>query len=238
MRRENISSQKILAELAGVGLSTVSKFFNQKPIKLDLFNLICKKLKLLDYEVAILELEEVEKVEEEEEKQEKLDFIIIGTIDKEFIGKLKSVIGALRKLTGGDLISDGVELGSLKLILEGSQLGIEKIEELFQSGKLNQKISEQNLDITVENVSFRGTKFLGKPRIAVTIPGEYNQADINILKYELIDTSANNIIKKIPPAQMLLLLLLFFFLAMPLIVEGILPVIFNDTPKSENEYYR
>lgn len=80
-----------------------------------------------------------------------------------------------------------------------------------------------------------GTKIFGKPQLAVTIPGDFNQADIDSLKSELIDTSANNIIKKIPPGQMLLLLLLFFFLAMPLIVEGIFPAIFQDTPKRENK---
>jgi len=174
--RLGISSQGKLADLAGVGRSTVSKFFNQKPILLDRFNLICKTLNLLDYELATLEIEEegrkgintkandeiieraenamrqlnissknqlaittelsrttinrffqkepirldnynqicetlllnektvkAEKAEIEIKEADKVDFTITGTLDKEFIEKLKSVIEALRKLTAGDL---------------------------------------------------------------------------------------------------------------------------------------
>jgi len=233
LQKKGIPSKQELAKLAGVSRGIVTKFFNQKPIKLDKFNLICKTLGLLDYEVAILELEEEE--EEEDIGEEKIDFTIVATIDKEFIGKLKSVIEVLRQLTDGDIYYSDIGIGSLKLILEGSQSALEKIEELFQSGELNNKIAEQNLDITVENVSFRGTKIFGKPQLAVIIPGNYNQADINTLRSALIDTSANNIFKQIPPGQMLLLLLLFFFLAVPLIVEGIFPIIFQDTPQIENK---
>ncbi|NES03469.1 MAG: hypothetical protein F6K22_11810 [Okeania sp. SIO2F4] len=270
MVRLGIPSQKKLqdniaanTEIA-VGLSTISKFFNQKPILLSRFSIICNTLKLENYALGIQEGEEAEKAEEEEQKDEReleksddrIKYRMIGilgkeeeeknqrrttfqentTVDEELIKRLKGFIEFVRNYYTGDAIVIDIIVGSIKLIIKSaSQSGLEKIEELFQSGELNKKIAEHNLDITVENVSFRGTKFLGKPRIAVTIPGNYNQADINTLKSELIDTSANNIIKQIPPAQMLLLLLLFFFLAIPLIVEGIFPVIFQDTPQSENK---
>ncbi len=209
-----------LAKITQLSPSTINRFFQKKTIRPDSYNQICETLSLNEKIIV---------------KEERTAFAISGSVEKKSIEKLKAIIDLLRKLTDGDLDCSGIELGSLKLILEGSKSGLEKLEELFQSGELNKKIAEQNLDITVENVSFRGTKFLGKPRIAVTIPGNYNQADIDTLKDELIDTSTNNIFKKIPPAQMLLLLLLFLLLAMPLIVEGIFPLIFQDTPKSENK---
>lgn len=57
MRINAIYSPKKLAELAGVSLNTISKFFNQKPIQLDKFNIICKTLQLVGYELGILEEE-------------------------------------------------------------------------------------------------------------------------------------------------------------------------------------
>ncbi|NEQ40215.1 MAG: hypothetical protein F6K40_29815 [Okeania sp. SIO3I5] len=221
--KQNISSKRNLAKESGISSSTITNFFAQKPILLDKYNKILETLKLGKIETK----ESIDK--------SKVVFTITGRIDEKLIEEVKSIIEVLRKLTDGNIYCSGIELGSIKLILEGSQSALEKIEQLFQSGELNQKIAEQNLDITVENVSFRGTKFLGKPQLAVIIPGDYNQADINTLKSEFIDTSANNIFKQIPLAQMLLLLLLFFFLAVPLIIEGIFPIIFQDTPKIENK---
>ncbi|NEO53083.1 MAG: hypothetical protein F6K54_08305 [Okeania sp. SIO3B5] len=273
MLRFGISSQKKLqdniaanTEIA-IGLSTISKFFNQKPILLSRFSIICKTLELVNYELEIQEGEEAEKGEQEEQKGEKeqekfddrINYRIIGipektgeekqeknkqgmtfkentTVDEKLIKKLKDFIKFLRRNYTGDAILIDIRVGSIKLIIKsGSQSGLEKIEELFQSGELNKKISEENLDMTVVDVSFRGTKLFGKPQLAVTIPGNYSQAGIDTLKYELIDTSANNIFKQISPGQMLLLLLLFSFLAMPLILEGIFPIIFNDPPKIENK---
>ncbi len=277
--RFGISSQKKLqdriaanTEIA-IGLNTISKFFNQKPILLSRFSIICKTLKLVNYELEIQEGEEAEtgeqeeqegekeqekfddrikyriigilEKEEKEKKQETAAFTISGNLKKESIKQLKSMIKILEQLAVGTLLVN-ITLGSLKLILEGSQSGLEKIEELFKSGELNKKMAEQNLDMTVADVSFMGTKFLGKPQLAVTIPEDFNQADIDILKdvlkNELIDTSANNIINRIPIIQRLLILLLFFFLGMPLIVEELLPVIFQDTPEIpceiDNECYR
>ncbi|NER03668.1 MAG: LacI family DNA-binding transcriptional regulator [Okeania sp. SIO3C4] len=50
--------KKKLAELAGVSITTISKFFNQKPIRVDKFNIICKTLLFLDYEAIIQKVEE------------------------------------------------------------------------------------------------------------------------------------------------------------------------------------
>ncbi|NER03667.1 MAG: hypothetical protein F6K17_14115 [Okeania sp. SIO3C4] len=250
MLRLGIPSQKKLqdniaanTEIA-IGLSTISKFFNQKPILLSRFSIICNTLKLENYKLGIQEGEEAEKAEEEEQKQEReqekfddrIKYRMIGipekageekqeknkrrtafqentTVDEELIKRLKGFIEFVRNYYTGDAILIDIIVGSIKLIIKsGSQSGLEKIEELFQSGELNQKISEENLDITVENVSFRGTKLFGKPQLAVTIPGNFNQADIDILKNKLIEPSPNNI----PIIQRLLILLLFLFLAIPL----------------------
>ncbi|NET43232.1 hypothetical protein [Okeania sp. SIO2B3] len=245
MRREGIPSQTKLQDRIEletgrrIGRNTISKFFNQKPILLDIFNIICKTLKLLDFELEIQELEEEENEgQEKEEKQEKASFAIAGTVKRKSIETLKSIISILEDLAVDAFVAN-ITPGSLKLILEGSQSGLEKIEELFQSGGLKNKITEQNLDIAVKDVSFMGTKFFGKPQLVITIPGDFNQADIDILKDvlkdELIDISANNIISRIPIVERLLILLLFFFLGMPLIVGELFPVIFQDTPKRENK---
>lgn len=220
MQELQIYSKKELAEKTELSLSTINRFFQKQQIRPDSYNQICETL-LLN-----------EKIITEEDTSA---FAIAGRINKKFRKDLETIIEVLRELTDGNIYCSGIELGSLKLIFEGSQSGLEKLEQLFQSDELNKKIAEQNLDITVENVSFMGTKFFGKSQLAVTISGDYDQTDVNTLKSELIDTSANNIFKQIPPGEMLLLLLLFFFLAMPLILEGIFPIIFQDTPKIENK---
>ncbi|NEQ76204.1 MAG: helix-turn-helix domain-containing protein [Okeania sp. SIO2C9] len=222
MRELKIYTKTKLAKTTKLSRDVINRFFQKQTILPDNYNKICETLSLKEKIVI---------------EEQTTAFAIAGRIrnNEKLIEELKTILEVLQALTDGNIYFAGIELGSLKLIFEGSQSELEKLEQLFQSGELNNKIAEQNLGITVENVSFRGTKFLGKPRIAVIISGDYSQADINTLKSELIDTSANNIIKKIPPGQMLLLLLLFFFLQIPLILEGIFPIIFNDPPKIENQ---
>ncbi|NES03468.1 MAG: hypothetical protein F6K22_11805 [Okeania sp. SIO2F4] len=103
-----ISSRKKLQDRitanreTAIGLSTIDKFFNQKPIKLDKFNIICKTLKLVNYESAIQELA----IQEEGRKrvyataEETAKFAISGAIDRKLIEELKSIVEVLQKLTG------------------------------------------------------------------------------------------------------------------------------------------
>ncbi len=79
-----------------------------------------------------------------------------------------------------------IEKGSIKLILEGSQEGLERLERLFKSGELT-----EILDIPVEDVSFvdAGTSKDDKKRLAFTIDGNATQADIENLKAAFTEAS-------------------------------------------------
>ncbi|NEO53082.1 MAG: hypothetical protein F6K54_08300 [Okeania sp. SIO3B5] len=99
--RKKLQDRIIANTEIAIGLSTIDKFFNQKPIKLDKFN-ICKTLKLVNYESAIQELA----IQEEGRKrvyataEETAKFAISGAIDRKLIEEFKSIVEVLQKLTG------------------------------------------------------------------------------------------------------------------------------------------
>ncbi|MDJ0677975.1 MAG: pentapeptide repeat-containing protein [Calothrix sp. MO_167.B42] len=108
--------------------------------------------------------------------------------------KIKAILALLRDISGDHAITIvEIEKGSIKLILEGSQAGLERLEQRFKTGELTQV-----LDIFVENVCFIGTdtaefdeeiKSTSKKRLALTIAGDVTQADIAKLKTSLAETS-------------------------------------------------
>jgi DNA-directed RNA polymerase specialized sigma subunit len=80
----------------------------------------------------------------------KAAFILTGTIDAIDEAKLRAIEAHLRKISGdADLTIFKIEEGSIRLILEGSQEGLERLEELFKSGELTEV-----LGIPVEDVQF------------------------------------------------------------------------------------
>ena len=86
--------------------------------------------------------------------KKRLAFAIAGSIEEVDQDKLEAIVALLRKITGDTSIEIvGKEKGSIKLILEGSQEGLEKLKALFDSGELT-KVD----DIPVEYVLFLDTE--------------------------------------------------------------------------------
>ncbi len=90
---------------------------------------------------------------------------------------------------------EDIEQGSIKFILKGSEEGLENIATSFRSGKLAPLLKQQfNLELedaklidsdSSENYPNNQTQKL----LAFTIAGNFTQADIDILKTALINTS-------------------------------------------------
>lgn len=82
--------------------------------------------------------------------QRQLTFVLTGTVDSLHQSKLEAITAHLRKLAkDADLTIIEVQEGSIKLIIEGSSEGLERLEALFQSRELTEL-----LDIPVEEVYF------------------------------------------------------------------------------------
>ncbi|NET25030.1 MAG: pentapeptide repeat-containing protein [Okeania sp. SIO1I7] len=81
---------------------------------------------------------------------DKLVFAIAGSIDTVDEAKLQAIIGLLQKISGDtDIKIVGKEKGSIRLILQGSEAGLAKLKELYESGKLTEV-----LGTPVEDVHF------------------------------------------------------------------------------------
>ena len=109
-------------------------------------------------------------------------FSITGSFEKNKINvaKLKAIEASLQEIAGdASLKIIDIEEGSIRLILEGSQEGLERLEQLFKSGELTEV-----LDIPVEDVSFvdAGTSKNDKKRLAFTITENATVTDIENLK--------------------------------------------------------
>ena len=116
-------------------------------------------------------------------------FSITGSFEKNKINvaKLKAIEASLREIAkDASLNIVDIEEGSIKLILEGSQAGLERLEQLFKSRELTEV-----LDIPVKDVSFvdTGTSNDDKKRLAFTIDANATVADIENLKAAFTETS-------------------------------------------------
>ena len=88
--------------------------------------------------------------------KKRLAFAIAGSIDQADKAKLKAIVALIQKMTGDDSIDIvGIEEGSIRLILEGSEEGLQKLKELFESGELTEVEG-----IPVEYVRFLDTETL------------------------------------------------------------------------------
>ena len=86
--------------------------------------------------------------------QKRLAFAIAGSIEEVDQAKLKVIAALLQEISGDTSIKIiAMQEGSIRLILEGSQEGLEKLKELFESGELT-KVD----DIPVEYVRFLDTE--------------------------------------------------------------------------------
>ena len=205
---EDINSKTRLADLCELSPSTINNFFSGKAIEPENFRKICSKLDLNWLEIRANESfdtnENEEKkqnscYQEKEGKQIKLKFNV--TVDEEnqvkFFNELLQLVQRLGDDDSIEIID--IEQGSIKLTLQGSPAGLQRLERLFQSGELKQ-IFERYLNITVEDVVFLNTSSVDdylqnksttteKTQLAFTIAGDVSQADINVLKAALINTS-------------------------------------------------
>src|SRR6476661_6582618 len=143
--------------------STVSKFFNQYPIQLDSFKIICEVLKLKWQEIADLTQESLdyEPIETQvkpspdledgvkktmlvrevtilEKTTQKTKAVITLKGDIDSISNIQ-VIAAILKEYGGDTIQIAdIQEGSIKLIVEGSREDIERLLSKIESRELTE----------------------------------------------------------------------------------------------------
>jgi uncharacterized protein YjbI with pentapeptide repeats len=210
LRRIGIASKTSFAELCDLSRSTITKFFGGQSIELDCFETICNELQLSNWkEIAGINSFDTNGQAEQEpnpchpridDDNEEIPFSFAGSVKEKDIPKLKNILKLIRTLANDDYIEAiDVKKSCIKLTLKGSQAGLERLEQLFQSGELT-KIFKQKLNIIVEDVSFidaqtsdnyQQSQTNKKKQLVFTIAGDVNQADINILKDALIDTSEN-----------------------------------------------
>ena len=174
-----------IAEAAGLDEKTVGRFIRQEqPVDENSARAICE----------VLGVDALEVIDFEKDKKGQLDnndlaFSITGSFEKSKINvaKLKAIEASLREIAGDvSLKIVDIEEGSIKLILEGSQEGLERLEQLFKSGELT-----EILDIPVEDVNFVDveTSEGNKKRLAFTINANVTTDDIENLKAAFTETS-------------------------------------------------
>ena len=126
---------EIIGDLAGVSRSSVQKFFNGKLISVDNFQLLCGELELDWKEIA-----ESEEIASSITNRKRVAFVIEGSLDDldpTKLAKLQAMVRSLQQLTGdASMTTVDIEEGSIRLILEGSEEGIEKLKQLFDEGEL------------------------------------------------------------------------------------------------------
>lgn len=82
--------------------------------------------------------------------KKQITFVLSGTLDSLERSKLEAIVAHLRIVARDAYLTIvDVQEGSIKLVLEGSQEGLERLETLFKSGKISEV-----LGISVEDVYF------------------------------------------------------------------------------------
>ena len=118
------------------------------------------------------------------------------------VENLKMCFDFLRQRFDNSLEIKDIEQGSIKFILKGSEQGLKNIAESFESGELAPLLKQQfNLELEDAKLIDSDSSELSKKNqsqklLAFTIAGNVSQADIDILKAALIDTSDNDEEKK------------------------------------------
>jgi len=123
-----------IAGLAEVSRSLVQNFFGGKPIAVENFQKLCNVFELDWREIAGLQNEAPI------ERRKRAVFVINGSLDKlnaTQVAKIQAMVQTLQNLTGdASLVVVDIEEGSIRLILEGSEDGIERLQQLFEEGAL------------------------------------------------------------------------------------------------------
>jgi transcriptional regulator with XRE-family HTH domain len=198
-------TQDYLAGGVGCSRQVVINFFAGRTVDKSLFQSICNELGLEWGDVADLESEQLstrmnttqrnssELIQERSSTTQVKShaFAIAGTVSPEDIAKLKAIVALIQEVSQDSSIKIvDIERGSIKLILEGSQKGLERLENLFKSGKI-----KDVLGVSVEDVEFvtLPNSNSDKKQLVCTIAGDIAESEIAILKAALIETSDDTV---------------------------------------------
>ncbi|MFB8787574.1 MAG: helix-turn-helix domain-containing protein [Potamolinea sp.] len=193
-------TQDYLAGSVGCTRQTVSKFFSGKEIDKEIFQNICRELSLNWKDIVDWDIEEpankglgissretcdamdrlttpADKTEDQKKSEARVAYAIAGTAAKVDLPQINAIIALLQKKTG-DFSIEIVDIaeGSVRLILEGSQSGLEQIETLFKSGQLTEVLGIPVLDARFITMK-RNKKIL-----VFTIDANISTADLQIVK--------------------------------------------------------
>ena len=143
-------TEKAWAGLACTSPATLRRFWNGIRIQSTAFQLICEAVGVSDWE-NVADFKDIDS--DAQICSKRLSFAITGSIDEVDKHKLEAITALLRKL-GGDASIEILDIyeGSIKLILGGSPEALERIEQLFNSGQLNE----------VEGLAVQDAHFLNK----------------------------------------------------------------------------
>ena len=156
-------SQKQFAESILMSRSTISKFFNRKPIQLDSFKRICEELGGLRWQeiagISEIKQEEIIKIRDSERSSKKeigsaptiqrevkiIDrqtktkkAVITLQGDIESVTNIKILQSILREYSGNNIEIQDIQPGSIKISLEGSPEDIDKLIAAIKSKELTQ----------------------------------------------------------------------------------------------------
>jgi uncharacterized protein YjbI with pentapeptide repeats len=138
-------SEKAWAELVPTSVATLRRFWAGLAIQVDTFQAICETVGIKDWE-SVADFEKAYGTGHTSDIAKsiplkaygcRLSFAIAGSIDEIDKQKLDAIVALLQRL-GGDTTIEILDIdeGSIRLILGGSPIALEKIEALFRSGKL------------------------------------------------------------------------------------------------------
>ncbi|NEO62923.1 MAG: pentapeptide repeat-containing protein [Moorea sp. SIO4G2] len=158
--RLGFDSKANLAKSQLIGRSTVTKFFNFKPIHLDSFKRICDGLKLDWRQIAGIAdensselltrndgsssklLEQGEALERKltviDKQSQTIKAVIVLKGDIDSVKNLKHIQSILRLYSGDSINIIDIKPGSIRLIVEGSPEDIERLRSQIKSGEINE----------------------------------------------------------------------------------------------------
>ncbi|MEA5464862.1 pentapeptide repeat-containing protein [Leptothoe sp. PORK10 BA2] len=151
-------TEKAWADLATTSKATLRRFWGSLKIQTEVFQAICNAVGLEDWESIAQFADEDDAPPKVYEKR--LSFAIAGSIEEIDKQKLDVIVALLRKL-GGDTEIEilDIEEGSVKLTLGVSEEALQRIQELFESGELQE----------VEGLLVQDVRLLTKQEIVESI---------------------------------------------------------------------
>jgi transcriptional regulator with XRE-family HTH domain len=157
-------TQQVLADFLELSRSTVSKFFNGSPIRVDGYKKICDELGLnwedclpieqtiatsqTDFCCIAVTVQEEKTMQtlhrqsrqitviDRQNKTQKAEIVLTGDVDS--VENLKILEEILRQHSGNTIVIFDVKSGSIRLFIEGSDADIKKLINLVQSKTLTE----------------------------------------------------------------------------------------------------